>query len=273
MINEGRLLSRHGFAKANSWITLVLAALLMVAGAVQLVLLLTFGKNGYFGLQTILASTMFSIALGIVLFVLRQFIKPRQIYQLYENGVLVISKPDNKNKFIPFERINDIYRFRTGKYTLKILNAMAFRENAEKSWHKISPNIAHADRLIEIIKNEQLLFRGPQSLTILAQDGTVNFSYLTESESKIRRFLRGNFLLMNEKKLRLSARKLDSDDGHHIAIEDIHFISGGSNSQLIKLLDRHGRTLFSLPYTSLFSADLFIALIEHMIQNRIPIRS
>jgi len=74
MINEGRLLSRHGFAKANSWITLVLAALLMVAGAVQLVLLLTFGKNGYFGLQTILASTMFSIALGIVLFVLRQFI-------------------------------------------------------------------------------------------------------------------------------------------------------------------------------------------------------
>ena len=273
MINEGRLLSRHGFAKANSWITLVLAALLMVAGAVQLVLLLTFGKNGYFGLQTILASTLFSIALGIVLFVLRQFLKPRQIYQLYENGVLVISKPDNKNKFIPFERINDIYRFRTGKYTLKILNAMAFRENSEKSWHKISPNIAHADRLIEIIKNEQLLFRGPQSLTILAQDGTITFSYLTESESKVRRFLRGNFLLMNEKKLRLSARKLDSDDGHHIALEDIHFISGGSNSQLIKLLDRHGRSLFSLPYTSLFSADLFIALIEHMIQNRIPIRS
>ncbi|CAM3533385.1 hypothetical protein BS639_19505 [Rouxiella silvae] len=272
MINEGRLLSRHGFARINSWVTMVLATLLMVAGAVQLVILLTFGKSGYFGQHTILISTIFSISLGILLIILRQFIKPRQIFQLYENGVLVISKPDNKNKFIPFETINDIYRYRTGKYTRKILNTMAFRESSDKPWYKISPNIAHADRLIEVIKNEQLLIRGPQALNTLAQGGAVGFSYLTESKSKIRRFLRGNFLMMNEKKLQLSARTLDSDDGQHIAIGEVHFISGGSNSQTIKLLDMHGRSLFSVAYTSLFSADLFIALIEHMIQNRIPVR-
>ncbi|EIC84403.1 DUF6585 family protein [Serratia sp. M24T3] len=273
MINEGRLLSRHGFAKANSWITLVLATLLMIAGAVQLVFLLTLGKSGYFEQHAILMSTIFSISLGTILIILRQFIKPRQIFQLYENGVLVISKPDNKNKFIPFERISDIYRYRTGKYTRKILNTMAFRESSEKPWYKISPNIAHADRLIEVIKNEQLLLRGPQALVTLAHDGEVGFSYINESKSRFRHFLRGNFLLMSEKKLRLSARTLDSDDGHHIPIEEVHFISGGSNSQTIKLLDMHGRSLFSVPYTSLFSADLFIALIEHMIQNRIPIRS
>lgn len=273
MINEGRLLSRHGFAKANSWITMVLATLLMVAGAVQLVFLLTLGKSAYFGQHVILMSTIFSISLGIILIILRQFIKPRQIFQLYENGVLVISKPDNKNKFIPFETIDDIYRYRTGKYTRKILNTMAFRESADRPWYKITPNIAHADRLIEVIKNAQLVIRGPQALNTLAQDGSVGFSYLTESKSKIRNFLRGNFLLMNERKLRLSALSLDSDDGHHISIEEVQFISGGSNSQMIKLLDRHGRALFCVPYTSLFSADLFIALIEHMIQNRIPVRS
>jgi hypothetical protein len=127
MINEGRLLSRHGFAKANSWITMVLATLLMVAGAVQLVFLLTLGKSGYFEQHAILMSTVFSISLGIVLIILRQFIKPRQIFQLYENGVLVISKPDNKNKFIPFEGISDIYRYRSGKYTRKILNTSTSR--------------------------------------------------------------------------------------------------------------------------------------------------
>jgi len=36
MINEGRLLSQHGFAKANSWITLVLSVLLLIGGAVQI---------------------------------------------------------------------------------------------------------------------------------------------------------------------------------------------------------------------------------------------
>jgi len=41
MINEGRLLSQHGFAKANSWITLVLSIILLVAGAIQLAFLLT----------------------------------------------------------------------------------------------------------------------------------------------------------------------------------------------------------------------------------------
>lgn len=45
MINEGRLLSQHGFAKANSWITLVLSVLLLIGGAVQIAFLLAFGQT------------------------------------------------------------------------------------------------------------------------------------------------------------------------------------------------------------------------------------
>ncbi|WP_459176702.1 DUF308 domain-containing protein [Ewingella americana] len=272
MINEGRLLSQHGFARANSWITMVFATLLIVGGAVQFVFLLAFGRTGSGGLHIITTSAIFSIGLGTLLFFIRHYIKPKQIYQLHENGISVINERDQKHRFVPFDTITEIYRYRTGKYSRKILNTMVFREGKDKSWHKITPNITHSERLIEVIKNEQLMSRGPQSLTILANDGSVSFTYLAESKYKFQHIFSRNLLIINEKKLRLSARLITSDDGLCVQVEDIHYISGGCNSQRVRLLDAHGRILFSILYTSLFSADLFIALIEHMIQNRIPIR-
>src|SRR5471032_452503 len=258
MINEGRLLSQHGFAKANSWITLVLSILLLVAGAIQLAFLLTVDHPAS-SLYSVFFTALLSIALGVVLMFLRRLIRPHQIYQLHENGILVISQEDKKNRFIPFERIMDIYRFRTGKYSRRILNTMLFREENSRTWHHITPNIANSERLIEIIKTEQLMFRGPWALNTLAQGGDIHF-------------ISTKLMMMNEKKIRLSALALTSDEGKTVPVEDIQFISGGSNSPLVRLLDKHGRILFSVPYASLSSADLFIALIEHMIQNRIPVR-
>ncbi len=273
MINEGRLLSQHGFAKANSWITMVLATLLIVGGAIQFVFILALGKAGSGDLHIIMVSAIFSIGLGGLLFLVRHYTKPKQIYRLHENGILVINERDQKHRFVPFDRISEIYRYRSGKYTRKILDTMAFREGNDKSWHKITPNIAHAERLIEVIKNEQLMSRGPQALAILANDGSFCFTYLAASKCTLQHFFRSNLLMFNEKKLRLSARFITSDEGLCIPVGDIQYISGGCNSQMIRLLDANGRILFSILYTSLFSADLFIALIEHMIQNRIPIRN
>ncbi|MEE8727490.1 MAG: DUF6585 family protein [Rahnella inusitata] len=271
MINEGRLLSQHGFAKANSWITLVLSILLLVAGAIQLAFLLTLDHPAS-SLYSVFFTALLSIALGVVLMFLRRLIRPHQIYQLHENGILVISQEDKKNRFIPFERIMDIYRFRTGKYSRRILNTMLFREENSRTWHHITPNIANSERLIEIIKTEQLMFRGPWALNTLAQGGDIHFTSTTHARCGLKHFFSTKLMMMNEKKIRLSALALTSDEGKTVPVEDIQFISGGSNSPLVRLLDKHGRILFSVPYASLSSADLFIALIEHMIQNRIPVR-
>ncbi|PKB87683.1 hypothetical protein A8A01_25085 [Ewingella americana] len=273
MINEGRLLSQHGFARVNSWITMVLATLLIVGGAVQVVFLLALGRSSDGGLYVITLTAIFSIGLGIALFIFRHILKPKQTYQLHENGILAINEREHKNRFIPFERITEIYRFRTGKYSRKILNTMAFREGNSPHWHKITPNIAHAERLVEVIKNEQLMTKGPQALNILANDGSVVFTYHAAARCGLRHLFANNLMGLNEKKLRLSARFLTSDDGICIPVEEIQYISGGSNSQMIHLMDGNRRILFSVLYTSLFNADLFIALIEHMIQNRIPIRN
>lgn len=273
MINEGRLLSQHGVARANSWVTMVIAAMLMVGGAIQFVFHLVLGRTDSDGLHIIMSSAIFSIGLGALLFLLRHYAKPEQIYQLYENGILVINERDQKNRFIPFDRIAEIYRYRAGRYTRKIVDTMAFRAGNDKYWYKITPNIANAERLIEAIKNEQLMSHGPQALAVLASDGSFSFTYLAASTCNLQHFFSSNILMLNEKKLKLSARFVTSDEGLCIPVEDIQYISGGSHSQMVRLLDANGRILFSVLYTSLFNADLFIALIEHMIQNRIPIRN
>lgn len=97
MINEGRLLSQHGFAKANSWITLVLSILLLVAGAIQLAFLLTVDHPAS-SIYSVFFTALLSIALGVVLMFLRRLIRPHQIYQLHENGILVISQEDKKKQ-------------------------------------------------------------------------------------------------------------------------------------------------------------------------------
>ncbi|MGN1788435.1 hypothetical protein ACKE2A_17985, partial [Yersinia enterocolitica] len=57
-----------------------------------------------------------------------------------------------------------------------------------------------------------------------------------------------------------------------INIEDIQRIETlrEAHHDKIRLFDAKGNVLFSIDYSSLISADLFIALLEHMIQNRIP---
>jgi hypothetical protein len=272
MIEEGRLLSRHGFTKTNSWITIVISALLMLAGAVLFLFLLTAERAEDDRVQFTLLAGMACIVLGITLMFLRHLIKPKQIYQLHENGILVINQHDQKDHFIPFEKICDIYRYRSGNYTGKLINALAFRTDIYSAWNKISPNVAGSARLIEVIINQQLIHRGPAALTMLANDGHVSFFYLCPSRSLLKRVLSRNFWMMKEKQLRLSALSLSTED-QMIPIDEVHHIVSGGHGEPIELLDAQDRVLFSIPYMSLFSADLFIALIEHMIQSRIPIRT
>ncbi|QCR35258.1 hypothetical protein [Nissabacter sp. SGAir0207] len=271
MIEEGRLLSRHGFTKTNSWITIVISALLMLAGAMLVLFLLTAKRAEDDRVHFTLLAGMACILLGVTLLVLRQLIKPKQTYELHENGVLVINQHNQKDHFIPFERICDIYRYRSGNYTGKVINAMAFRTDIYSAWNKISPHVAGSARLIEVIIDQQLTHRGAAALTMLANDGHVSFFYLPRSRSLLKRLLTRNFLMMKEKQLRLSALSLSSED-QVVSIDQVHRVIAGTPTQPIELLDAQDRVLFSIPYLSLFSAELFVALLEHMIQSRIPIQ-
>lgn len=68
--------------------------------------------------------------------------------------------------------------------------------------------------------------------------------------------------------LRLSATLLTTERGN-VPIEQIRALENHPQRG-IRLLDGQGNVLFAINYDSLLSADLFIALLEHMIHNRIP---
>lgn len=67
----------------------------------------------------------------------------------------------------------------------------------------------------------------------------------------------------------LSATTLSTLQGQ-IPLEQIHTLEINPQRSIIRLLDIRSNELFSMDYFLLFSADLFITLMEHMIYHRIP---
>jgi hypothetical protein len=271
MINEGRLLSLHGVVKTHVWAFLILAVILFALGAIQLPLMVSAHLQGHSDLKTLLISVIISMLSAISLLVLKRLITPQHIYQLHENGVLVINQHTKKQRFIPFEKIIDTYSFDVKNKNNSNVNSMIFREEGHDTWHKITGNISHATQLITIIKKQQLITRGSEALQRLAQGETISFTYLSSKHNKTKYYLAGDFIKINEKNLYLSARELLTQEGKRIAITEIDCIKKELSHQTIKLLNADSEALLILGYDQLFSADLFIALLSHMIENRIPV--
>lgn len=99
----------------------------------------------------------------------------------------------------------------------------------------------------------------------------LTFCYLNNRTYWLGQWLCGKLQGLETQTLRLSATTLTTQLAR-VPFEQIHRLELENNTQrgIIRLLDLQGKELFSIGYFSLFSADLFIALMEHMIYNRIP---
>ena len=130
MIDKGQMLSRHDFSKVN-WGILAAAALLFSVGAALLVLplLSSIDENDVI---TLLQAGAGTILLGCTLLALRHYLRPVLTYRLYEHGVRVFDGHHHKERFIPFEKIGDIYRFRGGKAFGGLFDVTAFRAGADQ---------------------------------------------------------------------------------------------------------------------------------------------
>ncbi|MEW7000527.1 hypothetical protein M5585_09420 [Serratia ureilytica] len=113
MIDKGQMLSRHDFSKVN-WGILAAAALLFSVGAALLVLPLLSSIDES-EVITLLQAGAGTVLLGCTLLALRHYLRPTLTYRLYEHGVRVFDGHHHKERFIPFEKIGDIYRFRGGQ--------------------------------------------------------------------------------------------------------------------------------------------------------------
>ncbi|MGW1443191.1 hypothetical protein ACWA06_10625 [Serratia rhizosphaerae] len=271
MIDKGQMLSRHDFSKVN-WGILAAAALLLTIGGALLMLPLMSNMEER-GILTLLQTGAVTILLACILLALRHVLRPTQTYRLYEHGVRVFNSHNHQERFIPFEKIVDIYRIRSvpllGNLCGGLCEAMAFRTAADQPWCTVFSNVSHAWALRDTIINQQILLRGPVALNALYQGEELAFNYIAGRTRWLTWLLGSRLRHLPGQTLRLSAKTLVTPQGD-IAIEQIRSLDSQPQHGVIHLLDSQGQTLATLRYYSLLSADLFTALLEHMINNRIP---
>ncbi|CAI1843375.1 MULTISPECIES: hypothetical protein [Serratia] len=266
MIDKGQMLSRHDFSKVN-WGILAAAALLLTLGAALLLLPLLSNMDEN-EVLTLLQTGAATILLGCILLALRHYLRPALTYRLYEQGVRVINPHSHKERFIPFEKIGDIYRFRGGRLFGGVLDVMAFRASADQPWCPVFSNVSHSLRLADTIIAQQIQQRGPQALNALYQGEVLSFRYLSCGARWLTQLLPGHRKGQSPQTLSLSSTALITAQGP-IPIEQIRELENNPQRGTIRLLDNQGNALFTIGYFSLLSADLFIALLEHMIYARI----
>ncbi|CFQ55487.1 Uncharacterised protein [Yersinia frederiksenii] len=274
MIDEGKILSRHELRNKNSKLNIAVILFILALSFLAIILSITTSIFLTPSILSILCVAIAGISLSLLLYS-RLYYSPMFTYFLYEKGVRVFNHHNGNVYFISFNKIEYIYKYHTGINPNGHINAMAFRTSKNQPWNIIVNNIANAYPLINTIIHQQVMHVGLISLDTLSRGKTIIFDIVKNNDNYLK-FLTFDFMKMKKiqmdtNPLSLSAQSLITTKGT-INIEDILRIETlrEARHDKIRLFDAKGNVLFSVDYSSLISADLFIALLEHMIQNRIP---
>ncbi|EPS8493785.1 hypothetical protein ACVH8U_002690 [Yersinia enterocolitica] len=274
MIDEGKILSRHELRTKNSKLTIGIIIFSLGLSFVIISLSLTTAIFSTPSILSILCVAIAGISLSLLLYS-RQYDNPIFTYFLYEKGVRVFNHHTGNVYFISFNKIEYIYKYHAGINPNGKINAMAFRTSKNQPWNIIINNITNAYPLINTITHQQVMNVGLTSLNGLSRGKTIVFDIVRGNDIWLKllifNFIKIKKIQIDTIPLSLSAHSLVTTKGT-INIEDIQRIETLREAQhdKIRLFDAKGNVLFSIDYSSLISADLFIALLEHMIQNRIP---
>ncbi|WP_049610380.1 hypothetical protein [Yersinia mollaretii] len=278
MIDEGKILSRHEFKNENSKPTI--AAIILTLLFIFLLITVAITDSTFSTLTTlsILCVVISVLSLSLMIYFWLNN-NPIFTYFLYEKGVRVFNHDTGNVYFIPFNKINYIHKYHTGINPNGRINTMAFRTSKLQSWNIIINNISNAYPLINTIIHQQVMHVGVVSLNTLSLGENVIFELIKKNDKwlnlpivkGILNIIKENSTQIDTIPLTLNAHALITIEGI-IYIEDISCvkISREKRHEKIQLFNAEGNILLSLDYSALISADLFIALIEHMIQNRIP---
>ncbi|AJI84757.1 Uncharacterised protein [Yersinia enterocolitica] len=274
MIDEGKILSRHELRTKNSKLTIGIIIFSLGLSFVIISLSLTTAIFSTPSILSILCVAIAGISLSLLLYS-RQYDNPIFTYFLYEKGVRVFNHHTGNVYFISFNKIEYIYKYHAGINPNGKINAMAFRTSKNQPWNIIINNITNAYPLMNTIIHQQVMNVGLTSLNGLSRGKTIVFDIVRGNDIWLKllifNFIKIKKIQIDTIPLSLSAHSLVTTKGT-INIEDIQRIETLREAQhdKIRLFDAKGNVLFSIDYSSLISADLFIALLEHMIQNRIP---
>lgn len=261
-IAPGRLVSRHGRTRSHA-IVLAVAALLLVAGIATPLLVAGGDSLAAHPAATVIAVILCVAGLGAA--VAWKALEPKTVLALHDRGVVIRHTRTKTNDFVPFAHMADLYLYRTGEQG-GLVNALAFRRDAQSPWVDVRDDLGDAFRLRGAIIEGQLRERGPLTLRALEAGEGVVFHTVTDEERHARR-LGETGEGIAAKAFYLSPLGVEFDD-LTIPLSDIAAVDEGTTSGALRLLDERGNTLWGVHYLSLFSADLFIVLMRTLIESR-----
>jgi len=270
MIEIGALLSHHDYSKLSVRGTLTLGGLCIALGFSLLFLPIFSNQISDTTIMMVLLGSIASMATGALFIILHYYLRPQHTYSLHENGIRVFSEGKAQGNFVLFEKITDIYRCKPLPFLRYFTEGIAFRTPLDNSWNHILTNVENATRLIEILVQQQVQQRTERIAQALYQGGKLQFALLP-SQSRWRYRMVGCKTRMQEaKELSLGALSLDSPQGQ-ISIASISKLEVNLKRGEIALFNRYGEVILALDYYSLINADLFIALLEKMLNSKIPV--
>jgi hypothetical protein len=261
-IAPGRLVSRHGRTRSHA-VLLATTALLLLAGVATPLLVAAGGSLAAHPVATVIAALLCLGGLGLA--VAWKALEPATVLSLHERGVVIQHTRTKTNDFVPFAHMADLYLYRTGQQG-GLVNALAFRRDAQSPWIDVLDNLGDAFRLRGAIIEGQLRERGPLTLRALEAGEGVVFHTVTDEDRHARRQGRG---AQDTKASAFYLSPLGVEfEGMTIPLADIASVDEGTTSGSLRLLDERGNTLWGVHYLSLFSADLFIVLMRTLIESR-----
>jgi hypothetical protein len=263
MKDLGNFIKRYGASKWMS-VLLLLPVILFLAGGVWLLLLRNSAtpENQPF----LLVAAIVAFAAGVVFLLLRQKKLVREQFWLYEQGIKVTGGKNPPEDSLLFTEIGQVYRFVSGSQSPAPDN-LAFRRDDKDNWKLITPKIAASGELIKLFLEKHLEQQGREWAAQLEAGKRLYFTYLTETGKWNSRLLADGTkhrpLDLPVKTLSLDKFTLHVEDNTY-ALNETATVQVNNWSDAVTLTEKSGRKIFSVPYLSLFNADLFIQLVNHL---------
>jgi len=263
----GAPVSRHGRSR-TAVVPLVAGIVVLLCSTAIPLALLNGAHVDPSNMPVMYGATGALVALGLLMLLGWKLMGPKTLITLHEHGVAVYRRNGRPTEVVPFTDMTDVYLFRTGGYTGGLVNAVAFRRSPQEPWFDVLDNRRNSFALRAAILEGYVAARLPLAIRHMDAGQTVQFHAINKTTRLVKRMV-GGMLKVDAHPIELSARGIEVQ-GKHIPLDAIHDIAGADSTGSVQFLDAHGKVIYAFDYLSLFSADLFIALVAELLNRRTP---
>jgi hypothetical protein len=263
----GMPVTRHG--RSRTAVVPLIAGIVVLLCSTAIPLALMSGAHvDPSNLPAMYGATAALVVLGLLMLLGWKLMGPKTLITLHEKGVAVHHRNGGRTDVVPFADMTDVYLFRTGGYTGGMINALAFRRSPDDAWVDVLENRRGSFALRAAIVDGYAIARLPIALRAVDAGEVVRFHAITKT-SRLTKRLVGGFLKVDTYPVELSASGIVAG-GERVSLDAIHDIAGADSIETVRFLDAHGKVVHAFDYLSLFSADLFIALVAELLNRRTP---